>query len=341
MKKLYSFTLNEEIEELVEEKSKDSEGNEVTTKKPVTESKSREFFLKKPTRKMYDEAELFYGVVLSDGIKAGLLTRALLAKRFDNDGGVLNEDDKKRYSAMYFSMFELQNQFQRLSLTPEKDRSEDEQGEFKDVVQNILYTKERIQDFESSQSSLFEQTAENRARNKTILWWTLMLAHEELRDEEGGISTQRFFGDGDHDLRLQQYDEFEESEDEFVEEVMRKFAYFVSFWYVGKANKQEDFEELARDVAAATEEADDDTGVDTVLDELAKEALVAEGALDDFPKPPSETEEEAEPEAEPEPEEEPEPEPEPEPEAESDLEQENNLGTENSEDETTNEKPSE
>ena len=38
---------------------------------------------------MFDEGELFYGVTLSQGIKSGLLTKAQLAKRYDNDGGFL------------------------------------------------------------------------------------------------------------------------------------------------------------------------------------------------------------------------------------------------------------
>ena len=46
---------------------------------------------------MTDEAELYYGVRLAEGIKAGLLTRALLEKRFENDGGTRSDDENKEY----------------------------------------------------------------------------------------------------------------------------------------------------------------------------------------------------------------------------------------------------
>ena len=93
MKKLYKFTISETVTKKVEEKSKDKDGNEVTVTKDSVEVVDRPIFLRKPTRSMFDEAELYYGVQLSEGIKAGLLTRALLAKRFSNDGGVMSNTD--------------------------------------------------------------------------------------------------------------------------------------------------------------------------------------------------------------------------------------------------------
>ena len=60
MKKLYEFTLKEKVTNKVEEKSTDKDGNEITITKDKTEEGDRVFFLKKPTRSMYDEAELYY-----------------------------------------------------------------------------------------------------------------------------------------------------------------------------------------------------------------------------------------------------------------------------------------
>ena len=248
MKKLYKFQMTQEVEEKEVVVTKDDDGNEVRTTKPVKQNKSRSFFLRKPTRKMYDEAELYYGVKLSEGIKAGMMTRALLAKRFDNDGGILSDEDKKRYSALYFTMFELQNEYQRLSLIDKVKRTEEENSRYNDIVRALIDTRERIQDFESAQSSIFDQTAENRARNKTIMWWTLMLAFESIEKEDGDAFDAAYFGEGDVEDRLDQYDKIEEAEDQddFSANVMRKFAYFVSFWYVGKAATAEEFETLAQ-----------------------------------------------------------------------------------------------
>ena len=184
MKKLYEFSLTQKVQKEYEEKDKDSEGNEVTTKKTKEENVVRNFFLKKPTRSMFDEAELYFGVKLSEGIKAGMLTRAMLAKRFDNDGGVLSDADKEQYSGLYFTLFEVQNQLTRLQLIPEKERSKQEQKEYNESVRAMIGLKAEIQEFETAQASFFDQTAENRARNKTITWWVLNLAHEIKDDGE-------------------------------------------------------------------------------------------------------------------------------------------------------------
>ena len=177
MKKLYKFTISETVTKKVEEKSKDKDGNEVTVTKDSVEVVDRPIFLRKPTRSMFDEAELYYGVQLSEGIKAGLLTRALLAKRFSNDGGVMSNPDKEEYADLYVRLFENQNAIERASAKKEKDRTDAEKEEMAKLLSENGVVKREIQEFEMAQASLFDQTAENRARNKTILWWVLNMSY--------------------------------------------------------------------------------------------------------------------------------------------------------------------
>ena len=58
MKRLYHFTLQQTEKQTVEEKSKDDNGNEVTTAKEVYEDVDRHIILRKPNRVMFDDAEL-------------------------------------------------------------------------------------------------------------------------------------------------------------------------------------------------------------------------------------------------------------------------------------------
>jgi hypothetical protein len=125
MKKLFEFTLSRTVKETVTESSKNDKGETVTTEKEVTKEGPQQVFLRKPNRSLYDEAELFYGVKLSEGIKAGLLTRALLAKRFSNDGGVLSEDEKGRYADLYLKLYESQLDIDRLNGLADEPKSKD------------------------------------------------------------------------------------------------------------------------------------------------------------------------------------------------------------------------
>ena len=64
MKRLYEFTLKkkEQVEKEVPDVNKD--GEEITAKKTVEEEVEKKFFLRRPTRAMLDEGELYYGVEL-------------------------------------------------------------------------------------------------------------------------------------------------------------------------------------------------------------------------------------------------------------------------------------
>ena len=238
MKKLYEFSLNKQIEVKETNVEKNEKGEEIQISKNVKKEVAKYFLIKKPTRSMFDEAELFYGVRLSEGIKAGLLTRALLAKRFTNDGGIFSEIDKEEYTRLYLKLFQLQNDFQRISI--KEDKTQEEKDEYESLIKEITQVREKIQDYEFAQASLFDQTAENRARNKTIMFWVLNLSYE--RQEDGSLKA--LFGDGSFEEKLKEYDRLEETSDSFFEKLCQKLVLLISFWYMGRASTQEEFEKL-------------------------------------------------------------------------------------------------
>ena len=237
---MFEFDIFQEKEIEKVDISTNEKGEEVKVTSKVKTNAPVKLAIKKPTRSLFDEAELFYGVRLSEGIKAGLLTRALLAKRFNNDGGVLSDEEQKEYNDLYLEFFNLQNEFQKLSIKEESIRTEEEKANLKSVIEKMNNARDRLQKYEMAQANLFEQTAENRARNKTILWWILHLSF--MIDKEGKES--QLFGEGSFDEKLALYDGIEDNQDEWLKTVVKKFAFYVSFWYMGRASTQEEFEKL-------------------------------------------------------------------------------------------------
>jgi hypothetical protein len=239
-KYLYEFKVNreKEIEEI--ETSRNDQGQEVKTIKKVKTTTPVAFRILKPNRRLFDEAELFYGIKLSEGIKAGLLTRSLLAKRYSNDGGAMSDPEKERYAKLYIELYRLQNELQRLEVNLEKLTKDEQTKKIADILNEITVTKRELQEIENYHSTLFDQTAENRARNQTIMWWVLNLSYFSENEKD----FVPFFGEGDHSKKIDKYDEFEEDGDIFFSESMSKLAYFISLWYMGKANTFEDFKNL-------------------------------------------------------------------------------------------------
>jgi hypothetical protein len=239
-KYLYEFVINKEVEIEQTESSKNEKGEEVKTIKKVKTSTPISFRILKPNRRQFDEAELFYGIKLSEGIKAGLLTRSLLAKRYHNDGGAMSEPEKQRYATLYVELYKLQNDLQRLEVNLDKLTKDEQTKKIGDILSDITSTRKELQEIENYHSTLFDQTAENRARNQTIMWWVLNLAY--LNEDKKEYVP--FFGEGGYDKKIEKYDDIEEKEDIFYKEALAKLAYFVSLWYMGKANSSEDFKNL-------------------------------------------------------------------------------------------------
>jgi hypothetical protein len=252
MKRIYEFTVNKE--ETVKEESveKKKNGTEVTTAKEVKKDIPHKFFLRRPTRAMTDEAELYYGVRLAEGIKAGLLTRALLEKRFENDGGTRSDDENEEYKKVIEQLQGFHKEQSKILEINEKKRTPAQKKKIKELDKEIKPARRSLRDLQLVEDSLYEETAESRARNKVILWWMLSLAYEE-----NGTKEVEFFGEGGFETKLERYDEIDEGDVMFDVLVARKFAYYVSFWFVGRPNTQAEFQEMI-DLALKMDEEEDD-----------------------------------------------------------------------------------
>ena len=275
---LYEFTINREVEKERTTTSTNDEGKKVEITEKYEETTPVSFYLKKPNRRLYDDAELFYGVKMSEGIKAGLLTRNLLAKRYEDDGGAFSENEKQRYGELYMALYNKENEYQKLQLNLD-NKSQDLKDELtQDLLVEISDMRRELTDIENSQSNIFDQTAENRAKNQTIMWWVLSLAHWKEYDHN---EVNPFFGSGSYDEKLEKYDLFEDSDEEFHVEAIRKLAYFVSFWYMGRATTEEEFkavEELynSQNEEEAEEEVEESETVDEIAEETSEEVAVDE-----------------------------------------------------------------
>lgn len=242
MKKLFEFDIFKEQTVKETETTKNEKGEEVQISKDVKKKVPQKFAIKKPTRGLFDEAELFYAVKLSEGIRAGLLTRALLSKRYENDGGALSATEIEKFGNLYSEFFEKQRDLQKLLVKTEQ--TEEDKAKILELSKNQESSRANLQQFEMDQASLYDQTAEVRARNKTILWWILNLSYSiNEKAEERPVFKGTSFEE-----KLQNYDEKLESEDVFTSEIIQKFTYFISFWYVGKAATPEEFSAIAKDL---------------------------------------------------------------------------------------------
>ena len=236
MKKwLCEFEVGKLVDVKKTKKGKDDKGEEIEISKTLKKNKPVTFKLQKPTRRQFEDGELYYAVKLSEGIKAGLLTTAQVAKRYENDGGVYTDAEKSRLRELRNDITELQSEYFKL----DGDDKEVETSKIR-ILSQINDSRNEISDIENVHQYIYDQTAEVKARNKTILWWILHLSHKQ--DETNRNRFLEMFGKSeDLEDRLDVYDKVEEDGGAFEQESLKKLAYYVSYWYVSKNVSADDF----------------------------------------------------------------------------------------------------
>ena len=239
---LYQFTLDKEVENVVESTRKNKKtGEETITKRKVKKKEPVEVQIKRPNRRELEEAELEYSVEMSKCIKKGILTKAMLGKKYSDTGGLFSEEDASDYAKLYKQALDLQNEYMRLDTV--KKRTEKQEARFEKVKEETAANRTKIIEFESNFQSLFDHTADVKAQNRVLLWYCLHLTY--VYDEERDKFVQYFEGD-DFEEKIANYYDLEESEDPFYTDLIKKVSTTLAFWFFNQASTQEEFEELMK-----------------------------------------------------------------------------------------------
>lgn len=250
---LYKFTLDKEEEKVVESVRKNKKtGEETITKKKVKSKEPVEVQIKRPNRRQLEEAELEYSVEMSKCIKRGILTKAMLGKKYSDTGGLFSEEDSSQYGDFYKEALDLQNEYVRLDTLKKKTAAQ--KSRFEKVKSKIALNRKQIVDFESNFQSLFDHTADVKAQNKVLLWYCLNLTY--IYDEEGDKFVPYFKGE-DFEEKTAYYYELEESEDDFYNDLIKRASTTLAFWFFNQASSQEEFESLMTEVEVGEEEVED------------------------------------------------------------------------------------
>ncbi len=243
-KELYSFTLDEEkeIEKTHTRKNKKT-GEETTVTKKVKEKVPVQIKIKRPSRRELEDAELEYSVELSRCVKKGILTKAMLFKKYSDTGGVWSEDDAQDYGKLYKEIFDIQNEYVRLENVEEKTEKQKEKLE--KLKEDLAFTKRKIVNAESSMHSLFDHTADTKAQNRLLLWYTLMLTHIQREDDENPLP---YFEGEEFEEKINDYYGKEDNSSDLYEAIVKKVTTILAFWFFNQASTPDEFNKLIEDM---------------------------------------------------------------------------------------------
>lgn len=225
----------------VKEKVVETELRDVMEDSPVRVT------LKKPTRTQLEDGDMFYSIWLNKYIKMGLLTRAMLAKQHLDVGGSLTEEEKQRYAQLYVRLYEKQQAVQRFGLKTPEERSNDENERLARAVEELGVIRKELTDFEAVQASMFDHTADIKARNKTITWYLLNLTHVTEGDHDDAEARPLFEGET-YDDKYESYMELDEIDDPIYLSSIDKLSSLATIWYMSGVSTQEDFDRLLEEI---------------------------------------------------------------------------------------------
>jgi len=254
MKEIYSFTVSKE-EEVTKEQVRKKKNKETgkTEEHSVSVSTQEQvpyrIVLKQPSRRQIEEADMEYSIEMSRCIKKGILTKAMLAKKYSDTGGLLSESDATSLTRLYSKLSDLQNKWLKLDLKKAKTPAEEKKST--EIQEEMMESRKGIVEIESSYQALFNHTAEVKAQNRAILWYLLSIVNIKKEDEEDSELASFFVGET-HEERLDSYYKMEEAEGDEINQIFdssrSKLLSFISLWYFSAGAERSDFESLEADI---------------------------------------------------------------------------------------------
>jgi hypothetical protein len=268
-KEIYSFSTEvkqtKEISETKTEVNKETGKSEKFTVSKTVEVPTRyRIIIKQPNRRQMEEADMEYSIEMSRCIKKGILTKAMLSKKYSDLGGMMTEDDALELNKHYARVGELQTDYQRLQ--SKENKSADDLSLIRQVLVDLTETRTSIVNLETAYSSLFNHTADTKAQNKVIMWYVVNLTY--FKEEESEEAPKALFEGVSADEKLEQYYVFDEQgKSEIFNNIKNKLTTFVSYWFFSSSTDKTEFDNLNEDVEEVTEELEEESNAREILEE--------------------------------------------------------------------------
>ncbi len=181
------------------------------------------------------------------------MTKALLLKRYRNDGGALSEGDATYFNELVRQLATVEDNYQRFSLNLEKLSAADNEKRVSEAFQKRIEILQKLQTFETINKALFSHTAESKADLQLSNWWTVFLAYWDEKDDGNFVE---FFAGETFEQKMEFWDKIYDEQQEFFIEALARFSLLVGIWNSG-AQTPKDFEDAERQQFAIPEPAEE------------------------------------------------------------------------------------
>lgn len=238
---LYSFTVTRKVEKSEKEVSFDDSGAEITKTVKKTVDEPVKVVIKRPTRRQEDDAEFEYAVQFSQFIKKGLVTKAMLANKYSDNGGLMSDTDAKEYAKLLKELSEVRDEYTKLSAFAENGKKKNKKVD--ELSERVIELTQTILKIENRYQNLFELTAETKADSQRLLWYALNLSWIE-----DGEKLVPLYSGADTEEKRESYYSKEENPDEIYSQVRQKLWIVYAVWQYNRGASPEELAEMIKSI---------------------------------------------------------------------------------------------
>lgn len=253
LKEIYSFTVEDirEVQEKTKEKRKNDKGieEEVEITKKVEKKVPFKIVLREPTRRELEEADMEFSIEMSKCIKRGILTKAMLAKKYSDTGGLLAESDATKLVDLYSELADGETEYTRRTLVNKNVERLPKavKEELSKLGARIAIVRRDIVNLESSYQSLFNHTADTKAQNRIVMWYITHLTYFKAANEKEAKLEPLFEGET-FEAKIDSYYHKDEGEDSLFQLTSGKLAALLSYWYFSNEVEPATFDKIINDI---------------------------------------------------------------------------------------------
>lgn len=226
MKELFSYTLplkqKQEITETL------PNGDKIT--KSVDKESLVKIIIKEPSRKEIQEAKDVYNREWSRCVTNGIVTRAILDKKYRAENGIFTPSEIKNLEDTQKRIKEIREEYSVLDKIPNKSVEDNEK--INDLLNEFSNIQKGLDEIENLNEDLYSNTAESISKQKEIMYNILYLSYIEER----GRPVPLIDGDSLED-KLENYDVILDKNDEkskLYYKIIERNGYFVNMLSRGK-----------------------------------------------------------------------------------------------------------
>ncbi len=244
---LYEFTVSEKSEKEVQ-KIKVIDGQETKVLEKETVETPVKVFFKKPGRRDEEEGDLFYSKKMHEFMKAGILTRAMMANKYKDTGGFVSEATAKEYGETVLRYIDLEKEIALLKAIKKQTAKQKEKIE--NLEKEFAATQKKIIDLQTYQDSLMKESADDKAQNELLRWYALNFFYVQ-KDEED--EPEPYFKGETYEDKLDSYYELEDEMSDLHKQIAPKIGTAAAVYYYRREKNPEEFKKIIEEAEKATQ----------------------------------------------------------------------------------------